>query len=192
MHHLETSPKTRLRRSTTRVRNQHVQEPLSHVHDWLNRRCSRGFIDNWPVWRSVSLHRHLKLTALYIANTHLTYQTSCLCPATLLAGLKGSLLTVVEDMTAFCLWGARLCDGESGFSPGYGATERRIAAVPLRKRRRESMDDVTRHRRGNAACRYFYYFSFWCRDRKVDASFVVSLRVIKVPRPRQLRPNVDS
>ena len=71
----------------------HSQETLTHVHDRLNRRSGGGFIDDGPANPSKKPH------LFYIAHRVHSHQTSCLCPATLCAGRKGSGRAAVADMT---------------------------------------------------------------------------------------------
>lgn len=64
------------------------KETLAHVDDGFDRRSRSGFVHNSPAGISLGIRKP--------DNT--PYQTSCLCPATLAAGLKGSSRLVVADM----------------------------------------------------------------------------------------------
>lgn len=69
----------------------HSQETLSHVHDGLDGGGSGGFIDNGPAIRSDTEKQQCEHSCA-------SHQTSCLWPATLAAGLKGSGRAVVADI----------------------------------------------------------------------------------------------
>ena len=72
-----------------RMEAAYSQEPLSHIYDRLDGRRLRCFVDDGPA-----------LNQMYaqVVEAQGPYQTSCFCPATRFAGLKGSLLAVVEDI----------------------------------------------------------------------------------------------
>ena len=64
------------------------QEALTHVYNGLNWRSRCRFIDDRPL----NLLTILRLSRTVFS----TYHTSCFCPATLAAGLKGSSLMADE------------------------------------------------------------------------------------------------
>jgi hypothetical protein len=68
----------------------HSQETLAHVHDGLDRGGGGGLIDDGPGARL----NHTSMASL----GQISYQTSCRCPATLAAGLKGSARAAVADI----------------------------------------------------------------------------------------------
>ena len=70
-----------------------TEESLAHVYNRLDWWLFRRFIDNGPsVWLSFSRYVQIKWQS---------HQTSCRCPDTLLAGLKGSF-TMVEAENTRC------------------------------------------------------------------------------------------
>jgi hypothetical protein len=70
-----------------------AKEALAHVHDGLDRRGLRGFVDDRPdMFDQPSPWSTSKMRVSECDNPqYITHQTSCLRPATLAAGLKGSL-----------------------------------------------------------------------------------------------------
>jgi hypothetical protein len=70
-----------------------AKEALAHVHDGLNGRGLRGFVDDGPdIFDQPGPWNTDKMRLVQRDNSqHITHQTSCLRPATLAAGLKGSL-----------------------------------------------------------------------------------------------------